>query len=85
MRSTSLNAFISLLFLQSLSIHLGFLSVSCFDLVKDYSGSSFFDEWDFYGSWDNLTLGSLYSFFLFPSLIISSNMACIMPSGIQVM
>lgn len=30
-----------------------------YNLVKDYSGSGFFDEWDFYGSWDNLTLGAL--------------------------
>ena len=28
-----------------------------YDLVRDYSGSTFFDRWDFYGSWDNLTLG----------------------------
>lgn len=32
-------------------------TVSAYDVVKDYSGLSFFDEWDFYGSWDNLTLG----------------------------
>ncbi|KAJ3516019.1 hypothetical protein NLJ89_g1395 [Agrocybe chaxingu] len=30
-----------------------------FNLAKDYSGSSFFDEWDFYGHWDNLTLGDI--------------------------
>jgi len=29
-----------------------------YDLVRDYSGLTFFDEWDFYGSWDNLTLGA---------------------------
>jgi hypothetical protein len=28
-----------------------------YDIVRDYSGSTFFDRWDFYGSWDNLTLG----------------------------
>ena len=28
-----------------------------YDIIRDYSGSSFFDGWDFYGSWDNLTLG----------------------------
>ena len=28
-----------------------------YDIVQDYSGSSFFDKWDFYGNWDNLTLG----------------------------
>ena len=37
----------------------GFLFVTAFNLVKDYSGNSFFDEWDFYGNWDNLTNGAL--------------------------
>ena len=32
---------------------------SSYDLVRDYSGTTFFDRWDFYGSWDNLTLGVL--------------------------
>lgn len=27
-----------------------------YDLVREYSGSNFFEGWDFYGSWDNLTL-----------------------------
>ncbi|KAH8825287.1 glycoside hydrolase family 16 protein [Flagelloscypha sp. PMI_526] len=31
-----------------------------YDLVHDYSGLSFFDAWDFYGSWDNLTLGDVW-------------------------
>ena len=26
-----------------------------YDLVREYSGSGFFDGWDFFGSWDNLT------------------------------
>ncbi|KAG5349932.1 hypothetical protein C0989_001216, partial [Termitomyces sp. Mn162] len=30
-----------------------------YDLVKDYSGQPFFDEWDFYGAYDNLTLGDV--------------------------
>jgi len=30
-----------------------------YDLVREYSGTTFFDRWDFYGSWDNLTLGVL--------------------------
>ena len=34
------------------------LQTACaYDLVREYAGSSFFDNWDFYGSWDNLTLG----------------------------
>lgn len=31
---------------------------AAFDLLHDYSGSSFFTGWEFYGKWDNLTLGS---------------------------
>ncbi|KAG7098526.1 hypothetical protein E1B28_000465 [Marasmius oreades] len=34
--------------------------VSAYDLVRDYSGPTFFDDWDFYGSWDNLTLGDVW-------------------------
>ncbi|KJA23116.1 glycoside hydrolase family 16 protein, partial [Hypholoma sublateritium FD-334 SS-4] len=35
------------------------LSAFALDLLKDYSGASFFDEWDFFGGWDNLTLGDV--------------------------
>jgi hypothetical protein len=28
-----------------------------FTLVKDWSGNGFFDGWDFYGNYDNLTNG----------------------------
>jgi hypothetical protein len=31
--------------------------VTAYNLVRDYSGQNFFQGWDFYGSWDNLTLG----------------------------
>ena len=30
-----------------------------FNLARDYSGQNFFNGWDFYGSWDNLTLSRL--------------------------
>ncbi|KAI0089537.1 concanavalin A-like lectin/glucanase domain-containing protein [Irpex rosettiformis] len=33
---------------------------NAFDIVKDYSGTNFFQGWDFYGSWDNLTLGDVW-------------------------
>jgi hypothetical protein len=36
-----------------------FSSSTSYDLVRDYSGTTFFDRWDFYGSWDDLTLGVL--------------------------
>lgn len=40
---------------------LSLLSLSTsYDLVRDYSGTTFFDRWDFYGSWDNLTLGDVW-------------------------
>ena len=28
-----------------------------YSLVKEFSGSNFFDGWDFYGNYDNLTNG----------------------------
>lgn len=31
-----------------------------YDIIRDYSGQTFFDGWDFYGSWDNLTLGDVW-------------------------
>ncbi|KAK7683143.1 hypothetical protein QCA50_013816 [Cerrena zonata] len=33
---------------------------SAFNVVRDYSGTHFFDGWDFFGSWDNLTLGDVW-------------------------
>jgi hypothetical protein len=30
-----------------------------YDLVREYSGLTFFDRWEFYGSWDNLTHGAI--------------------------
>ncbi|RXW18955.1 hypothetical protein EST38_g6892 [Candolleomyces aberdarensis] len=32
-------------------------SLHGYELVEDFSGATFFDKWDFYGHWDNLTLG----------------------------
>lgn len=33
-------------------------SVKGYSLVREYSGQSFFDLWDFYGAYDNTTLGN---------------------------
>lgn len=33
---------------------------AAYEFVRQYAGSSFFDRWDFYGSWDNLTLGDVW-------------------------
>ncbi|TFY83334.1 hypothetical protein EWM64_g679 [Hericium alpestre] len=35
-------------------------AATCYDIVREYSGQTFFDRWDFYGSWDNLTLGDVW-------------------------
>ena len=32
--------------------------VNAYEFLREYSGLSFFDKWDFYGSWDNLTNGA---------------------------
>jgi hypothetical protein len=55
-------------------LSLSFLSLlpssSSYDLVREYSGPTFFDRWDFYGSWDNLTLGVLAR--IFTGILLSS-------------
>ena len=40
-----------------------------YNIIKDYSGDTFFDDWDFYGSWDNLTLGAFFIFLYFYSTL----------------
>ena len=42
--------------LSLLSCFPGAHHAAAYDLVREYSGVSFFDRWDFYGMWDNLTL-----------------------------
>lgn len=32
--------------------------VLAYNLLEDFSGDTFFDKWDFYGNYDNLTLGT---------------------------
>jgi hypothetical protein len=39
-----------------------------YDLVREYSGLSFFDRWDFFGNWDNLTLG-VYPLYYYPYVL----------------
>ncbi|KAF7350507.1 Rhodanese domain-containing protein [Mycena venus] len=44
----------------SLSLFSLFFSVvSCYNIVDNFSGLTFFDDWDFYGNYDNLTLGDV--------------------------
>ncbi|KAG6860471.1 hypothetical protein C0995_010762 [Termitomyces sp. Mi166 len=40
-------------------LHSILLLTKGYDLVEDYSGTTFFDDWDFYGGYDNLTLGDV--------------------------
>ncbi len=35
-----------------------FSVVSCYNIVDNFAGLTFFDDWDFYGNYDNLTLGA---------------------------
>ncbi|KAF9553937.1 hypothetical protein CPC08DRAFT_713314 [Agrocybe pediades] len=51
--------FLSLLGLGQISSQIGFLSVNAYSIVKDHSGSTFFDGWEFYGNYDNLTSGDV--------------------------
>ena len=37
-------------------------SLAAYDLVKTYSGNSFFDSWSYYGHYDNLTSGVQLSY-----------------------
>lgn len=36
-----------------------FAQTTQYTMVKEYSGSGFFDDWNFYNNWDNLTDGSV--------------------------
>ena len=67
--STTMKASFSLLFLLSISFHSVFSAK--YNLADDYSGATFFDRWDYYGKYDNLTLG-LHLFFFFVSAISDS-------------
>lgn len=34
--------------------------IFAYEIVDNFSGATFFDKWDFYGHWDNLTLGDVW-------------------------
>ncbi|KAL0562771.1 hypothetical protein V5O48_019308, partial [Marasmius crinis-equi] len=53
--------------------------VTSYELVRSYSGPTFFDQWDFYGDWDNLTLGDVW--WLNSSDSFAQNLAYVNPSG----
>jgi hypothetical protein len=41
-----------------------------YSLLREYSGSSFFDAWDFYGNVDNTTWGKRYAFWISQTWLI---------------
>jgi hypothetical protein len=49
--SSKLKLVIAVVFASSQSV------LGAYNLVKDYSGPSFFDNWAYYGAADNLTSG----------------------------
>jgi len=54
------------------------LAATTYDMVKEYSGSTFFDGWDFYGKFDNLTNGD--AIFVTSSVAKSSKLAYVDPT-----
>jgi hypothetical protein len=48
-----------------------------FSLVQDFSGNGFFDAWDFYGQYDNLTNGGSSHF----TVIIDPTLKCLSYTG----
>lgn len=60
----------------TIAVLLGLESVSAattYDMVKEYAGSTFFDGWDFYGHFDNLTNGD--AIFVDSTVAASSKLA----------
>jgi hypothetical protein len=51
----------------------GVLAATTYDMVKEYSGATFFDDWNFYGKFDNLTNGD--AIFVTSSVASSSKLA----------
>jgi hypothetical protein len=51
--------FLALLFLLLLGNQEAY-QARAYDLVREYSGIPFFDRWDFYGNYDNLTSGDVW-------------------------
>ncbi|KAJ7646203.1 glycoside hydrolase family 16 protein [Mycena rosella] len=49
------------------------LAATTYDMVKEYSGSTFFNDWNFYGQFDNLTNGD--AIFVTSSVASSSKLA----------
>ena len=48
-------------FLALLGLLLPSVRAESFKVVQDFSGSTFFDKWDFFGNYDNLTGGESFA------------------------
>ncbi|KAI0795406.1 glycoside hydrolase family 16 protein [Abortiporus biennis] len=67
-------------FARQVSILLGISSTSLgYELLREYAGQTFFDGWDWYGSWDNLTLSNVW--WVNQSVASATNLAYINPAG----
>jgi len=63
----------------NLNVFLSQAASSQYNLAKDHSGATFFDAWDYYGYWDNLTSGNVE--FLDQANATSQKLAYISPQG----
>ncbi|KAJ7081610.1 glycoside hydrolase family 16 protein [Mycena belliarum] len=54
------------------------LAATTYDMVKEYSGSTFFDDWNFYGKFDDLTHGD--AIFVTKNVARSSKLAYVDPT-----
>ncbi|KAI0035226.1 concanavalin A-like lectin/glucanase domain-containing protein [Vararia minispora EC-137] len=54
-------------------------AATSYSLVKEYSGSTFFNDWSFYGNYDNLTNGD--AIFVTRDVAASSNLAYVNSAG----
>ncbi|KAG9007178.1 hypothetical protein FRB94_014561 [Tulasnella sp. JGI-2019a] len=69
----------SLLAATILALSYSASATASYSLVKSYQGSSFFDDWTFYGSFDNLTNGD--AIFVNSSVATSSQLAYVNSAG----
>ncbi|KAI0320941.1 concanavalin A-like lectin/glucanase domain-containing protein [Amylostereum chailletii] len=63
----------------ALALAPGLVQATSYSLVKEYSGSSFFNDWTFYGNFDNLTNGD--AIFVTKDVATSANLAFVNSAG----
>ncbi|PPR05391.1 hypothetical protein CVT24_008005 [Panaeolus cyanescens] len=59
-------------------LHSSYINAATYDLMKEYSGGTFFDDWTFYNNFDNLTNGD--AIFVSASEAASSQLAFVDPN-----